>query len=157
AYDRHAPALPEIHPTKVIEVPAKEGKYPEYEKPLHIVLEEPELCSRFCGQILTNVKVGPSPLWLSQRLEACDVRSINNVVDVTNYVMLELGQPMHAYDYEKITWSTIRVRRGRNEKLVTLDGKERIVNESILIIADENVPVGIGGVMGGLDSEVTDS
>src|SRR5262249_46187269 len=68
-----------------------------------------------------------------------------------------LGQPMHAYDYEKITWSTIRVRRGRDEKLVTLDGKERMVNDSILVIADENVPVGIGGAMGGLDSEVTDS
>lgn len=157
AYDRHAPALPEIHPSKVQEAPGKEGRYHEGDKPLRIVLEEPDLCSRFCGQLLTNVKVAPSPEWLRSYVEACGVRSINNVVDVTNLVMLELGQPMHAYDYDKITNATIRVRRGRNEKLVTLDGKERIANDTMLVIADDAVPVGIGGVMGGLDTEVTDS
>lgn len=157
AHGKHAPALPEIHPSTVIEVSGREGGYPAGEKPLRIVLEEPEMCSRFCGQILTQVKVSPSPDWMRSKIEACGVRSINNVVDVTNYVMLELGQPMHAYDYDKLTRGTIRVRRGQNEKLVTLDGKERMMADSMLVIADDAVPVGVGGVMGGLDTEVTDS
>ena len=156
-YGAPAPAPPEIHGANVMEARNGQGDYPADEKTLRILLEDPELCPRFCGQILTNVKVGPSPEWMRSRIEACGVRSINNVVDVTNYVMLELGQPMHAYDYDKLARGTIRVRRGRNEKLVTLDGKERLMSDAMLVIADDAVPVGIGGVMGGKDSEVSES
>lgn len=152
-----APVPPEIHASNVIEVRNGQGAYPADEKALRIVLEDPELCPRYCGQVLTNVKVGPSPEWMRSKIEACGVRSINNVVDVTNYVMLELGQPMHAFDYDRLIQNTIRVRRARGEKLVTLDGKERLMSESMLVIADDEVPVGIGGVMGGKDSEVTDA
>ncbi|HSP06013.1 MAG TPA: phenylalanine--tRNA ligase subunit beta, partial [Acidobacteriota bacterium] len=156
-YGAPAPAPPEIHGSNVIEARSSQGDYPAGEKTLRIVLEDPELCPRYCGQVLTNVKVGPAPEWMRNRIEACGVRSINNVVDVTNYVMLELGQPMHAFDYDKLARGTIRVRRGRNEKLVTLDGKERVMSDAMLVIADDEVPVGIGGVMGGKDSEVSDS
>lgn len=143
---------PEIHPIDPVRVQATTGSY----EGLKIILDDPSLCPRYCGQLLTGVKVGPSPDWLKQRLEVCDIRSINNVVDVTNFVMLELGQPMHAYDYDKLAGGTIRVRRGRNEKCVTLDGKERVLNESMLAIADAEKPQGIGGIMGAQASEVSE-
>src|SRR4030095_6807180 len=125
-------------------------------KKLRIVLEDPELCPRYCGQVVTGVKVGASPHWLRKRLEACGVRSVNNVVDITNYVMLELGQPLHAFDYDKISDGTIRVRKAKNENLMMIDGKERALNESMLVIADAKTAVAVAGVMGGKDPEVSD-
>ena len=124
---------------------------------MQIVLEEPELCPRYCGQLFTGVKVGPSPDWLRQRLEASGVRSINNVVDVTNYVMLELGQPLHAFDYDLLNAGPSACGVDRNEPLVMIDGKERMMRETMLVIADDEIPVGVGGVMGGKDSEVSES
>src|SRR5262245_12015620 len=144
---------PEIHPDIPVHVRETTGNYED----LTIILENPELCPRYSGQLLTGVKVGTSPDWLRERLEACDIRSINNVVDITNYVMFELGQPLHAFDYDKLAGKTIRVRRARNEKLVMIDGKERLLTESMLVIADAEKPQGVGGVMGGKESEVSDS
>jgi phenylalanyl-tRNA synthetase beta chain len=144
---------PEIHPKKSIHVSGTEGSY---ENKLKIILDDPGLCPRYCGQLITNVKIGPSPDWLKQRLEVCGIRSINNAADITNYVMLELGQPLHAFDFDKLAGGTIRARRAKNEKLVMIDGKERQLTESMLIIADAEKPQGVGGVMGGLESEVTD-
>lgn len=123
-----------------------------------IKIEAADLCKRFAVRVLKNIKVGPSPDWMQKRLRACGVRPISNVVDVTNYVMLELGQPMHAYDYDKVADHTLIVRRAANgEKLVTLDEQERILDESMITIADPAHAVGLGGVMGGLETEVTDA
>jgi phenylalanyl-tRNA synthetase beta chain len=144
---------PEIHPDIPVHVKETTGNYED----LTIILENPELCPRYCGQLLTGVKVGPSPNWLRERLEACEIRSINNVVDVTNYVMFELGQPLHAFDYDKLAGKTIRVRCAKNEKLLMIDGKERLLTETMLVIADAEKPQGVGGVMGGKESEVSDS
>lgn len=149
--------LPELPPVQMIEIREKEGSYPQGQKKLKIILEDPDLCPRYCGQIITGVKVGPSPEWLRKRLEACGFRSISNVVDITNYVLLELGQPLHAFDYDKLAEGTIRVRRARNEKLVLIDGKERQLLDPMLVIADANNSVAVAGVMGGKDSEVSDA
>ncbi len=123
-----------------------------------IKIEVADLCKRFAVRVLKNIKIGPSPDWMQKRLRACGVRPISNVVDVTNYVMLELGQPMHAYDYDKVADHTLVVRRAANgEKLVTLDEQERILDDSMITIADTKHAVGLGGVMGGLETEVTDA
>ncbi|HEX76410.1 MAG TPA: phenylalanine--tRNA ligase subunit beta [Dehalococcoidia bacterium] len=117
----------------------------------------PDLCPRYCASLLTGVKVAPSPQWLQQRLFACGMRPINNIVDVTNYVMLEYGQPLHAFDYGGIRGKQIIVRRaGEGETITTLDGVERILNQNILVIADKERAIAIAGIMGGLDTEVTD-
>lgn len=122
-----------------------------------IKIEANDLCSRFAVRMLKNIKIGPSPDWMKKRLRACGMRPISNVVDVTNYVMLELGQPMHAYDYDKVADHTLIVRRGGDgEKLVTLDEKERSLTSDMITIGDSKRAVGLGGVMGGLDTEVTD-
>lgn len=122
-----------------------------------IDIEAPELCRRYVGRIIKGIQVGPSPLWLQNRLRAAGIRPISNVVDVTNYVMLELGQPLHAFDYDKLKNHHIIVRRAQeDEKIVSLDGAERILNQEILAITDEAGPVAVAGVMGGLDSEVTE-
>ena len=122
-----------------------------------VSIEADDLCTRFMSRIVTDVKVEPSPLWMQNRLRNSGIRPINNVVDVTNYVMLELGQPMHAYDYDCVADHTLIARRAKaGEKLTTLDGNERELNESMLIIADTKGPIGVAGVMGGLTSEVTD-
>src|SRR5439155_7069365 len=102
-----------------------------------ISVEDPELCGRYCGRYIEGVKIGPSPDWLKNRLEALGVRSINNVADVTNYVMLELSQPLHAFDADRLAKRKIIVRRARpGEKMTTLDGVERNLDPSILMIAD---------------------
>lgn len=117
-----------------------------------------DLCSRFAVRVLKNIKIGQSPEWMQKHLRACGMRPISNVVDVTNYVMLELGQPMHAYDYDKVGDHTLIVRRAEaGEKLVTLDSQERTLDPSMITIADPAHAVGLGGVMGGLETEVTDS
>ena len=122
-----------------------------------VIIEANDLCTRFTSRLVTNVTIEPSPLWMQNRLRNSGIRPINNVVDVTNYVMLELGQPMHAYDYDCVADHTLIARRAKaGETLTTLDGNERELNESMLIIADTNGPIGVAGVMGGLTSEVTD-
>lgn len=121
-----------------------------------IRIDAPELCPRFATRVLKDIKIAESPEWMQRRLRACGVRPISNVVDVTNYVMLELGQPMHAYDADKVAGRTLIVRRAEEgEKLITLDDKERILNPSMITIGDAEKAAGLGGVMGGLLTEVT--
>ena len=120
-----------------------------------VEIEAPDLCGRYVARVMCGVKVQPSPDWLRQRLEAIGEKSINNVVDVTNYVMLELGQPMHAFDLDKIAEKRIVVRRARaGEKIRTLDGAERMLGKEMCVIADAVRPVAIAGVMGGAESEI---
>ena len=122
---------------------------------LKVDIEAPDLCYRYIARMVKNVKIGPSPEWLTRRLNACGMRSINNIVDITNYVMLEMGQPMHAFDINSIEGKHITVRRAKNgEKITTLDKQERILDENDLVIADTKKPVAIAGVMGGLNSEI---
>ena len=121
---------------------------------LDVIIENADLCPRYVGA-LADVAVGPSPAWMQQRLQAAGVRPISNIVDVTNYVMIELGQPMHAFDLARIGGAQIRVRAAREgERLKTLDGQMRTLTPGMLVIADASQPVAIGGVMGGADSEV---
>ena len=122
---------------------------------LKVDIEAPDLCYRYIARIVKNVKIGPSPEWMKRRLKACGVRSINNIVDITNYVMLEMGQPMHAFDINSIEGKHIIVRRAKKgEKITTLDEQERELDENNLVIADEKKAVAIAGVMGGLNSEI---
>ena len=115
------------------------------------------LCNRYTARMITNVKIGPSPKWLRQRLRANGVRSINNIVDITNYVMLEYGQPMHAFDYRYVGSSKIVVREAEEgEVLTTLDGNVRQLKPGMLVIADENKAIGLAGIMGGENSEILD-
>ncbi|MFA4016544.1 MAG: hypothetical protein RUDDFDWM_001654 [Candidatus Fervidibacterota bacterium] len=124
---------------------------------VNIRVEEEAMCPRYSARLISDVTVGESPKWLSDRLIACGQMPINNVVDITNYVMFGFGQPLHAFDFEKIEGATIIVRRAREgEKIVTLDGVERTLSNDMLVIADIKKPVAIAGVMGGLDSEVTE-
>lgn len=116
-----------------------------------------DLCSRFSVRIACDVKIGSSPDWMQQRLEGAGIRAINNVVDITNFVMIELGQPMHAYDYEKIAGHSLTARLAKEgENLHTLDGSERLAKGTELVIADAKHPAGLAGVMGGLETEVTE-
>ncbi len=122
---------------------------------LKVEIEAPDLCYRYSARVVKNVKIAPSPEWLVRRLNACGIRSINNIVDITNYVMLEMGQPMHAFDINSIEGKHIVVRRAKNgEKITTLDEEERTLDENDLVIADETKPVAIAGVMGGMNSEI---
>lgn len=122
---------------------------------LKVEIEVPDLCYRYIARVVKNVKIAPSPEWLVRRLNACGIRSINNIVDITNYVMLEMGQPMHAFDINSIEGKHIVVRRAKNgEKITTLDEEERTLDENDLVIADETKPVAIAGVMGGINSEI---
>lgn len=121
-----------------------------------IVIETPKLCPRYTGKLIKNVTIKQSPVFIKLRLLACGMRPINNIVDITNYIMLDLGQPLHAFDYDLIKEKTIIIRNAKeNETLVTLDGKERLLNQDDLIIADKAKAVALAGVMGGLESEVT--
>ena len=115
-------------------------------------------CARYVGCIMKHVKVMPSPKWLSQRLGAMGVRSVNNIVDITNYVLFELGQPLHAFDLDKLEGKRIIVRRAKKgESIITIDGVSRILDPNILVIADASRPVAIAGIMGGKDTEITGS
>ena len=119
---------------------------------LKVDIEAPDLCYRYIARVVKNVKIKESPDWMKRRLRACGVRSINNIVDITNYVMLELGQPMHAFDINSIEGKHITVRRAKNgEKITTLDEQERTLDENDLVIADDKKAVAIAGVMGGLN------
>lgn len=122
---------------------------------LKVDIEAPDLCYRYVARMVKNVKIGPSPDWMVRRLKSCGIRSINNIVDITNYVMLEMGQPMHAFDINSIEGKHITVRRAKNgEKITTLDEQERELDENNLVIADDKKAVAIAGVMGGLNSEI---
>jgi len=119
-------------------------------------IEAPDLCHRFTARVISGVTIGPSPAWLRARLRAIGLRPISNVVDATNYVLWELGQPLHAYDYATIAEATIVVRRARaDERFTTLDGQERVLDASMLMIADPERAIGLAGVMGGANTEVT--
>ena len=123
---------------------------------ISVEITDAQLCPRYCAGLVTDVKVGESPRWLKEALTASGVRSINNVVDITNFVMLEFGQPLHAFDYNRIGCSKIIVRRANDgETMTTLDGVERKLNAETLVIADPDRPIAIAGVMGGATSEVT--
>jgi len=140
--------LPQIH-------------YEETEEPIDsfisVDIVEPDLCPRYCASLITGIKIAPSPSWVQQRLNSYGMRPINNVVDVTNYVMLEYGQPLHAFDYHKLKGRQVIVRRAASsETITTLDGSKRTLNPDILVIADKEQAVAVAGIMGGLDSEVTD-
>ena len=127
-----------------------------YEK-LDVEVEATDLCNRYSSRMVANVKIGPSPKWLRQRLRANGVRPINNIVDITNYVMLEYGQPMHAFDYRYVGSGKIVVREAtEGETLTTLDGNVRNLKPGMLVIADENKPIGLAGIMGGENSEILD-
>ncbi len=125
----------------------------------HLDVEVPaeNLCNRYTARMVANVKIGPSPKWLRQRLRANGVRPINNIVDITNYVMLEYGQPMHAFDYRYVNNNKIIVRESQEgETLTTLDGNVRPLTPGMLVIADENRPIGLAGIMGGANSEIVE-
>ena len=138
----------------IVEVKENDEKASDYVK---VTVEDPELCPRYCARVVKNVKIGPSPKWMQRCLASNGIRPINNLVDITNYVMEEFGQPMHAYDLESIANQEIVVRRaGKDEKFVTLDGQERIMDENVLMICDGEKAVGIAGIMGGENSMITD-
>ncbi|HEV8596498.1 MAG TPA: phenylalanine--tRNA ligase subunit beta, partial [Candidatus Dormibacteraeota bacterium] len=121
-----------------------------------VTIEDPGLCSRYIGAVIKGARVGPSPSWLQRRLRACGVRPINNIVDITNYVLLEYAQPLHAFDMAKLSGPEIRVRRARDqEKLLGLDGVTRDLTPDMLVIADAERPVALAGVIGGEESAVT--
>src|SRR5262245_13819082 len=122
-----------------------------------IEIADPDLCGRYCGRYIEGVKIGPSPDWLKKRLDVLGLRSINNVADVTNLVMMEIGQPLHAFDADTLHNQQIIVRAAAvDEKITTLDGQERTLNISNLVIADADRPVAIAGVMGGAETEISD-
>ncbi|HHX23504.1 MAG TPA: phenylalanine--tRNA ligase subunit beta [Thermoanaerobacterales bacterium] len=124
----------------------------------NITIEDEDLCRRYVARLIEDVVIEPSPLWMQRRLQSAGVRSINNIVDITNYVMLEMGQPLHAFDYDKLEGHSIIVRRGKNsEKIETLDDTVRDITEDMLVIADMKKPVAIAGVMGGAYSEISSS
>lgn len=124
-----------------------------------VIIEEPSLCPRYTARKLTNVTIGPSPPWMQQRLTAVGMRPINNIVDITNYVMLECGQPMHAFDFSTLKGQQIVVRcpRADETSLTTLDGSQRQIDADMLLICDGERPVAVAGVMGGLETEITES
>ena len=125
---------------------------------IQVEIKDTDLCSRYCARVVKNIKLAPSPKWMQRRLAAHGIRPINNIVDITNYVMEELGQPMHAYDLSTIAGNKIVVRRAASdEKFTTLDGQERQMDENVLMICDAEKAVGIGGIMGGENSMITDN
>lgn len=143
----------EFHPP-VVKTVGNDEKASDYVK---VTVADPELCPRYTARIVKNVKIAPSPKWMQRRLAAAGIRPINNIVDITNYVMEEYGQPMHAYDYDHLAGHEIVVRRaGKDEKFVTLDGQERTMDENVVMICDGKKAVGIGGIMGGENSMITD-
>ena len=123
-----------------------------------VTVENTDLCSRYCARAVKNIKIGPSPKWLQRRLSSVGIRPINNLVDITNYVMEEYGQPMHAYDLDTLAGHQIVVKNAQDgEKFVTLDGQERTMDKDVLMICDGEKAVGIAGIMGGENSMITDN
>lgn len=133
------------------------GNHEDANDYVKVTVKDTDLCPRYCARIVKNIKIAPSPQWLQRRLAVNGIRPINNVVDITNYVMEEYGQPMHAYDYDMLAGHEIIVRRAQDgEKFVTLDGKEHTVDSSVLMICDGEKAVGMAGIMGGENSMITD-
>lgn len=125
---------------------------------IKVNVHDTELCPRYCARVVKNIKIAPSPKWMQRRLASQGIRPINNIVDITNYVMEEYGQPMHAYDLDTIAGKEINVRCAqKGEKFVTLDGQERIMDDSVLMICDGEKAIGIAGIMGGENSMITDN
>ena len=122
-----------------------------------VTIKDTDLCPRYCARVVKNIRIAPSPKWMQRRLAAAGIRPINNIVDITNYIMEEYGQPMHAYDYDQLAGHEIIVRRAaKDEKFVTLDEQERTLDENVLVICDGEKSVGIAGIMGGENSMITD-
>lgn len=143
---------------KYPETGVKEEAGEAAEKYISVEIENPKNCLRYAARVIKNVKIGPSPLWMRHFLTASGVRPINNIVDITNFVMLELGQPMHAFDIDNIAQRRIIVRDAKEgEIFTTLDGTQRVLDSSMLVIADKEKAVAIGGVMGGENSKVTEN
>lgn len=135
---------------------AEEG--PPVRERVSVEIADPDLCRRYVATLIEGAKVGPSPAWIQERIIAAGMRPINNIVDITNYVMVEMGQPLHAFDFDRISGGKIIVRRARpGEPLTTLDGVDRRLKPEMLVIADASKPVALAGVMGGADSEVSDA
>jgi len=135
--------------------PVVKGSGDDINKYMKINVSEPALCKRYTAKMIKNVKIGPSPDWMVKRLKACGIRSINNIVDITNYILLEYGQPMHAFDMSYLEGGEINVRLAKDgEPMTTLDGTEHKLDSSMLMICDGKKPVAVAGVMGGLNSEV---
>lgn len=150
-------ALPDLPGAAPVELTWERGAQSATSAGVTVTIEEPELCWRYLGAVLRDVKVGPSPEWLANRLRATGSRPINNVVDATNYVLLELGHPTHAYDLRLLDGPDITVRRAKKgETVTTLDGAVRAITPDMLQICDRSGPVGVAGVMGGRDSEVSE-
>ena len=138
-------------------VPSYKTKGGDVNDFISVTVEDYDLCPRYVGRVVTNVKIGPSPAWMQKFLKSCGMRPINNIVDITNFVMLETGQPMHAFDLRDVRGGKIIVRRAKDgEKMTTLDGKEHTLNSEMLVIADAGQPSCLAGIMGGLDSEIKD-
>jgi len=144
---------------KTITVPCRDAAVAEKSNSFAVEVENPELCPRYAARLITGVKIGPSPWWLRKRLLAVGQRPINNIVDITNFVMLEYGQPLHAFDFDNLSDKKIVVRTPRDHEktFTTLDNAERILDPDMLMICDGKEPVAVGGVMGGLYSEVTEA
>ena len=142
----------------IVETPSVKGEGVDVNDYLTVTVEDPELCPRYSARVVTDIKIAPSPKWMVERLRSCGIRSINNIVDITNYVMLEYGQPMHAFDYSCLKGGKINVRRAKEgEKTVTLDGQERTLASDMLVIADAERAVAVAGIMGGENSEINDA
>ncbi len=134
------------------------GNHEDVNSYIKVTVHDTDLCPRYCARVVKNIKIAPSPKWMQRRLASQGIRPINNIVDITNYVMEEYGQPMHAYDLDTIAGKEIIVRRAaKDEKFVTLDGQERTMDDSVLMICDGEKAVGIAGIMGGENSMITDS
>lgn len=142
-----------IPPTE--EVKESGGNAADY---ISVEVKDQDLCSRYCARVCTNIKIAPSPKWMQRRLAACGIRPINNLVDITNYVMMEYGQPMHAFDYDTIAGKKIVVKRAKDgDVFTTLDGQERKLDSEVLMICDAEKEIGIAGIMGGENSMITDN
>ena len=143
----------EFRPPSIGELPTS-GKASELTS---VTVEDPDLCPRYTARVIRNVRIGPSPRWMIERLEATGLRGINNVVDATNYVLMEYSQPLHSFDYDKLAEHRIVVRRAKQgEVLVSIDETTCPLDERMLVIADAEKPVAIAGVMGGLNTEVAE-
>ncbi len=142
---------------KPLKLPDCGYKTVKSDKEIKVSVTAPELCPRYIARYVKDIKTGPSPLWLRRRLALCGLRSINNVVDVTNFVLLEMGQPMHAFDLDSVEGSEIVVRRAKDgEKITTLDGKTFTLTHDNLVVCDGGRPAALAGIMGGLDTEIKD-